>query len=280
MTAGVLPGRTDPAAVPSGAAAGTARGVTARAVILAAGRGTRLAPLPEARRLPKCLLRYGGTTLLERHLRLLRAVGVTDVVLVVGHLASDITAELAALAPDPAPTVVVNPDYRQGSTVSLHAAADHLAPEGDLLVMDADVLYDLRMLTALTAGGSANRMLADHDFDPGPEPVKICQSGGRVVDLTKDVPEGLAPDRLAESVGFFRLTPAASRELAATTARHVAEGRTGLPHEDVLRELIRSGRVDFEAADVSGLPWCETDFPHDVRHARTHVLPRLEGLPG
>jgi choline kinase len=254
--------------------------VTARAVILAAGRGTRLGGHPEAT-VPKCLLRFGGTTLLERHLRLLRTVGVTDVVLVVGHLASSVAAELAALRWEPAPAVIVNPDYQLGSTVSLHAAGPLLTPGGDdLLVMDADVLYDQRMLTALISGDSTDRMLADYGFVFGQEPVKICESGGRIVDLTKDIPGALVWDRLAESVGFFRLSPPSAIELASVAARFVEAGRTDLPHEEVLRELVRSGRATFEAADVTTLPWCEIDFPHDITHARGHVLPRLEGLRG
>ena len=42
-----------------------------RAILLAAGRGVRLQQ-PEDQQLPKCLLRFGGMTLLERHLRVRR----------------------------------------------------------------------------------------------------------------------------------------------------------------------------------------------------------------
>ena len=54
-----------------------------RAIILAAGRGMRLQQ-DDAERFPKCLLRFDGTTLLERHLRLLDAAGIDDVVLALG----------------------------------------------------------------------------------------------------------------------------------------------------------------------------------------------------
>jgi len=39
-----------------------------RAIILAAGRGMRLQQA-DGQQLPKCLLRFGGVSLLERHLR-------------------------------------------------------------------------------------------------------------------------------------------------------------------------------------------------------------------
>src|SRR5579884_961450 len=54
-----------------------------RAIILAAGRGIRLQQ-PTEEQLPKCLLRFDGLTLLERHLRLLRKSGVEEVVLALG----------------------------------------------------------------------------------------------------------------------------------------------------------------------------------------------------
>ena len=54
-----------------------------RAIILAAGRGMRLQQL-EDEHFPKCLLRFGGMSLIERHLRLLKAVGVDEIVLALG----------------------------------------------------------------------------------------------------------------------------------------------------------------------------------------------------
>jgi len=76
-----------------------------RAIILAAGRGVRL-QLPEDSQLPKCLLRFGGMTLLERHLRMLKSAGVEDVVLAVGFRHELVAAELTRLRWTPAPEMV------------------------------------------------------------------------------------------------------------------------------------------------------------------------------
>jgi len=54
-----------------------------RAIILAAGRGLRLQQ-PEDQQSPKCLLEFGGKSLLERHLLLLKSAGVTEIVLALG----------------------------------------------------------------------------------------------------------------------------------------------------------------------------------------------------
>ncbi len=54
----------------------------------------------------------------------------------------------------------------------MHTVADALTRGGDVLLMDADVLYDERILSALVAGDHANRLLIDRDFETGDEPVK------------------------------------------------------------------------------------------------------------
>lgn len=64
-----------------------------KAMILAAGLGTRLKPITD--RLPKALLPIGGKTLLEWQLDKLRAAGIREVVINVHHLAEQVTAFVA-----------------------------------------------------------------------------------------------------------------------------------------------------------------------------------------
>ena len=67
-----------------------------RAIILAAGRGSRLQQTSD-QQLPKCLLTFGGRSLLERHLRLLGAAGVQEIVLALGFRHELVEAELTRL---------------------------------------------------------------------------------------------------------------------------------------------------------------------------------------
>ena len=57
--------------------------IVALAVILAAGRGSRMNHLTESR--PKCLLQVGGQTILEYQIELLREAGIRDICVVVGY---------------------------------------------------------------------------------------------------------------------------------------------------------------------------------------------------
>ncbi|HEY2035384.1 MAG TPA: phosphocholine cytidylyltransferase family protein [Steroidobacteraceae bacterium] len=247
-----------------------------RAIILAAGRGSRLQQTAD-RQLPKCLLTFGGRSLLERHLRLLAAAGVEEIVLALGFRHELIEAELARLGWRARVEIVLNPHYELGSMLTVHSVAQPLTRGGDVLLMDADVLYDGRIITALASDRRpVNRVLIDRDFEAGDEPVKVCVLAGVPIELRKQLEPGLKYDTIGESVGFFRFDERASRRLAAIVEDHVASSRAHLPHEEAVRDLLRERSQSFEVCDVTGAPWIEIDFPADVARATEEVLPQLE----
>jgi choline kinase len=249
-----------------------------RAIILAAGRGLRLQQADE-RQYPKCLLQFGGMSLLERHLRMLRNAGVDDIVLALGFRHDRVEAELDRLHWQPRPEIVVNPRFDLGSVLTVHTVAGALTRGGDVLLMDADVLYDERIASALTAGsGPVNRVLIDRDFEAGDEPVKLCLRGGVPVELRKQLAPDLQYDIIGESVGFFRFDETAARRLAVLVAGYVGRDCGHLPHEEAVRDLLRERSQLFEVADVTGAPWIEIDFPVDVLRAAHEVLPQLQPL--
>jgi choline kinase len=251
-----------------------------RAIILAAGRGLRLQQADD-RQMPKCLLQFGGMSLLERHLRMLKSAGVDEVVLALGYRHERVEAELDRLHWQPRPEIVLNPRFELGSVLTVHTAAEALTRGGDVLLMDADVLYDERIAGALTAGGGpVNRVLIDRDFEAGDEPVKLCVSGGVPVELRKQLAADLKYDTIGESVGFFRFDQGGARRLAALVADYVAQDRAHMPHEEAVRDLLRERSQVFEVADVTGAPWIEIDFPTDVIRAAHEVLPQLQPLSG
>jgi choline kinase len=247
-----------------------------RAIILAAGRGQRLQQ-PEHQQIPKCLLRFGGKTLLERHLLALRECGVSEVVLALGFKRELIEAEVDRMRVTPAPEIVINPGFELGSVLTVHTAAEPLGRGGEVLLMDADVLYHGQILKALVTGERAvNRVLMDRDFETGDEPVKLCLRGGVPVELRKRIAPDLQYDTVGESVGFFRFVEAGARRLAKIVAGYVARGASDMPHEEAVRDLIRERDHAFEVADVTGLPWIEIDFPDDIARAEREILPELE----
>jgi choline kinase len=250
-----------------------------RAIILAAGRGLRLQQ-PENRQLPKSLLPFGGKSLLERHLILLRNAGVHEIVLALGFRRQLIEDELERLRWSPRPQIVVNEQFEQGSVLTVHTAAQAITRGGDVLLMDADVLYDGRILNALIAGRTpVNRLLIDRDYEAGEEPVKLCVRDGVPVELRKQLAPDLSYDTVGESVGFFRFDETGARRLAAIVAGYAERDLGRMPHEEAVRDLILERSQTFEVSDVSGSPWIEIDYADDVARAEREILPSLQSLP-
>ena len=241
-----------------------------RAVILAAGVGNRIGAAHEG---PKALLRFGGRSLLERHLDILARAGIDEIVIGTGYREGDIATELSRLGKLHV-RLVHNPDYRQGSVVTLWSLREAVTAGGDVIVMDADVLYDRRMIERLVSSRHRNVLLMDRGFVPGEEPVKICLAEGRIVEFRKKVE--VAHDTVGESVGFFRFDATGARALIEAARVYVEGGRGAAPHEEAIRDLLRAAAPGvFGVEDVTGLPWLEIDFPEDLARAEREVLPRL-----
>lgn len=244
------------------------------AIILAAGRGSRLAEHnPDGH--PKCLMEFGGRSLLARHLELLARFGVARADLVVGYEADRILAHVATLDARPEVSFHFNPRYQLGSVLSLWAAEETLRSGVPVVVMDADVLYHPEILRRLVETRVDNCYLLDRQFEHGDEPVKIAVRAGVMVEFRKRLDPALQFDMLGESVGFFRFAPDCAASIADACARYDAEGLRDAPHEEALRDVLLERPQAFGFEDVTGLPWVEIDFPCDVIRAGADILPAI-----
>ena len=245
-----------------------------RAIILAAGQGNRLSEFnPDAR--PKCLLEFGGKSLLARQMDSLFRCGVNKVTLVLGYEADQIIDHVGTLSSRPEVAFVYNPAYTDGSVLSLLAAQDALTSDETVLVLDADVLFHPQIMRILVDSSIPNCYLIDRDFVAGDEPVKIAIQQGKMVEFRKKLPEDLAYDTLGESVGFFKFNGDCAARIAHTCAGYKTEGLLDAPHEEALRDVLLAQPTDFACEDVSGLPWLEVDFPEDVERAIKQILPAI-----
>lgn len=111
-----------------------------RAIILAAGEGTRLRPYTLDR--PKCLVELAGRPLLEYQIEALEAAGISNITIVTGYRAEQI-------ARYGRPTRH-NPAYATTNMVaSLMATADLLDGRDDVLIAYSDIVYEPRVVAEL-----------------------------------------------------------------------------------------------------------------------------------
>lgn len=110
-----------------------------QAVILAGGRGTRLSPLTD--RIPKAMVPVQGKPFLHHQIDLLRAAGLSDVLLLVGHLGSQIVRYLGDGSRFGMRIRYAREETPLGTAGALSNAGKGL--EADFLLLNGDTLLEI-----------------------------------------------------------------------------------------------------------------------------------------
>ena len=124
-----------------------------KAIILAAGKGTRL--WRYTRNVPKCMLKFKGKTIIERQVETLRANDINEIIIVKGYKSDKIQI--------PNIKYYTNTDYENTNMVhTLFCAKEELI--GDVIVSYADILYESRVLKKLIKLKSDTIVTVDIDW--------------------------------------------------------------------------------------------------------------------
>lgn len=239
-------------------------------MVLAAGASRRLRP--DTDELPKALLPVDGeTTILDISLRNLAAVGLNEVVVIVGHAAhaiADRAADLEATHGVALELVHNGRALEWNNAYSLWLAREYFS-QGALLV-NGDTVHPVSvektLLAAGEAGGGRGRViLAVDDVKPlAAEEMKvIIDAGGQLTRITKQMDPAQA---YGEYIGATLIEPSAATPLAdaleATWRRD-----PGLYYEDGYQELADRGG-EIAAVPIGVVDWVEVDNHADLYRAR------------
>ena len=241
-----------------------------KAIILAAGVGKRFKALTDHR--PKCLIQVSGKTLLERTLAALGAAGVREAVIVIGYRGDMIVEEIGERCGAVSVRCIRNPQYEKGAILSLWSARKEF--DTDLLIMDADVLFPVRLLKRLVQSPHASCFLLDASSENSGEEQMLLTRAGRVLTIIRGGSGDY--DLIGESVGFLKVARDAVPLLRSILDDCVAQGRDTIEHEEAFPVFLAQHQVGFEQVD--DLPWTEIDFPQDLEHAERDILPAIERL--
>jgi L-glutamine-phosphate cytidylyltransferase len=239
-----------------------------KAIILAAGKGTRL---DGAAVKPKCLVEIGGSTLLHRQIDTLRSLNVREIVVVVGFGAERIREEC-----DGEIGFVENAQFAETSSMySLWLAREHLTD--GFVVLNSDVLFHPQMLADLLESDyDAALLISDADPNPlGDEEMKIRVKDQLVVDISKEIDP---IDADGENVGIVKFSAAGAKLLVEYMDVLIGAGELKHWAPRAFLEFARSHPL--HALSTRGLPWIEIDFPEDYQRAVNEVLPKIESLTG
>jgi choline kinase len=232
------------------------------AVILSAGRGSRLLPLTATR--PKCLVPVGGKPILEWQLQTLAACGVARSSIVLGFGAEKVShfLENEFLAAMDLRTVF-NPLYDVADNlISCWTARAEMG--SDFILLNGDTLFE---------PGVVQRLLAS---DPAPVTVAISRKSGYDEDDMKVSCHGSTLLRIGkdlslqetngESIGmllFRQDGPELFRDALERSVRH--RHAASQYYLSVINDLAARGLV--KTASMVGLQWTEVDFLSDLDDA-------------
>lgn len=236
-----------------------------KAIILAAGQGSRLRPLTDDR--PKCLLEVGGRTLIARQIEALGRAGITDVVAVLGYR-GDQVRRLAG----PNVRYIENAEYTHtNSLFSLWLAREELA--SGAMIVNSDVLALPRLFARLIDAAEPDAVLVDPGEHFEAEDMKVTIADGRVVDFGKDLPTDRSH---AHNVGVAKFDPEGAKRLVACLERLVVSGHANAWTTVAYREFARERPL--AAILTEGMPWIEIDFAEDLTRARSETEPAIAAL--
>ena len=236
-----------------------------KAIILSAGQGSRLGHLTDDR--PKCLIEFGGKSLLDWQLDTLVANGVDEAVVVTGFRDDQIEAVLARRGGEPKVRTVFNPFYKVADNLgSLYMVRGELA--GDCLVWNGDTLVS-NALMARVVGDDTHGICVTIDRKPAydDDDMKvIADADGRLRAIGKRITEGVN----AESIGLLAFRGGGAERFAEAIDRamRTSEGTT-IWYLRVIHHLAQNGEV--RTLDINGEEWGEVDFPEDVAPAEAMV---------
>jgi choline kinase len=239
-----------------------------RALILAAGRGSRMGPLGDDR--PKCLVELDGKPLLGRQIAALRRGGVDEIGIVRGYRAE--------MFDFPGLSYFDNARWAQTNMVMSLAAAAAWLHSGPVIVSYADIFYRGELVRALANASGAlvvsydrawrhlwTRRFADPLSDAETFRIgaagELLEIGGKTAKI-EDI-EG-------QYMGLLKFTPAAWSAVEALLATLDQPIRDRLDMTGLLRRLLAGRTIPIATLGTDG-QWGEIDNPGDVALYQTMI---------
>ncbi len=236
------------------------------AIILAAGMGLRLRSVIDDR--PKGLIEIGGETLVGRSVRLLRARGISRITLVAGYAAHRYE-EFARGQPDI--RLVTNEHFASTGSMASLALGLCVVPR-DVLVLESDLIYEPRALTAILTARDADSTLASGRTGAGDE-VWVCAPEGRLQGMSKNVQA--LPAVTGEFVGITRLSSQAAHAMIQVFDGFVkSHGHARMDYETGALTAIAQA-VPITVHLISDLSWGEIDDEVQFERVVKNVWPAI-----
>jgi len=234
-----------------------------KAVILAAGVGSRIKPLTD--NCPKSLLKINGKTILEMMISHIQRCGISEVVFVLGYLQDQIKNYVKTQFPDLVVHFITNEKYEVTNTGYSLMLTKNFVLGSTFIKFDADVVFDINILKSLIASEYDNCLCIDKNINLDAEEIKvIIRDKNRVVKASKTVKP---LDAIGESIGIEKISSEAAQALFSELELMMKDEQYYQEYYEAVYERLIEKDVPFHALDISGLKWTEIDTQEDFMMA-------------
>lgn len=234
-----------------------------KAILLAAGRGSRLGTITAER--PKCFVEVHGKPLVRWQIDTLAAAGVDDVAVVRGYLADFWDRQELGVA-----RFFTNSRWQQTNMVASLACASEWLSQAPCLISYTDIVYGPETVRRLTAAEGDLVITQDPDWlslwsRRFANPLDDAETFATDIDGRLLVigarPKSLA-DVQGQYMGLLRTTPDGWRAVSDYLSSLPADEADRLDMTSLLSRLLAQG-MEIRTIPAAG-PWCEIDQESDI----------------
>jgi len=238
-----------------------------KAVILAAGVASRLKPLTN--NTPKCLLKVGDKSILERTIDNLIKNKISDVVVVTGFLRTLIEEFLTQHYPNLNFTFIYNEKYDSTNNIySLWLAKSEILGY-EMLLMDSDIVFDSRIIGQLLSSKYDDCLALRSTEELSEEEIKcLLNKDGSIKEISKTINP---KEAVGESIGIERFSKELVLRLFTILDRKILDEKdVNIFYEAAFQDAMDSGAKIFPV-DVKEYKCMEIDTAEDFGTAASVV---------
>ena len=234
------------------------------AVLLSAGRGSRLLPLTSD--LPKCLLPIGMTTVLGMQLDTLFKLGIEKATVVTGFNAHMVEEEIAKRECGPKVKTLFNPFYQVADNLASCWMA-RKSMKSDFILINGDTLFSPRVLeTILNAKEHNISVTIDQKDQYDGDDMKVSLDGKQLTAIGKTL---TPPQTHGESIGLLRFMGDGCK-IFTKKLKNLMHEEAGTKnwYLSVIHDLAQSG-IEVSTTNIKGATWAELDTAEDYEICRS-----------
>lgn len=229
-----------------------------KAVILAAGLGSRLRPITNE--VPKCMVPVNDIRIIDKQIDNLQQVGIKDILVVAGYKGSILQKHLQDTYPFV--TIINNARYDETNNMYSLYLCQSFIGNNDFFLMNADVYYDSNIIKGMYEDLHESLIACDcRKFME--ESMKITiDNGNRINHISKKISEN---EHYAVSIDVYKIGKSAQQALFTKIKKIIEVIKNENSWTEVALDEIL-GDVIFTPYVINGR-WFEIDNLDDLQQA-------------